>query len=83
MHRYRKKTIKALIIIMLVFLGAFLLGIHYLRKGVPIVDIGISASLINWIVVILSLLFILRVLWEISRVENAKEYEKSIVYKNF
>ena len=87
MHTYRKKTIKALIVFLILFFAAFLLGFYYLKTNEPIFNIGLPAQAINWIVVILSILFILRVLIEIGRVEHAKPYEKRVKsqesFKNF
>lgn len=83
MHRYRKKTIKALLAFLLIFAVVFGASTYYLARNVPLVNIGLSASLINGIISILSFLCILLVLVEISRVEDAKTYEKRVIYKNF
>lgn len=54
-------------VFLLLFFAVFLLGIYYLRRNSAIFEIGLSAAAIDWIVVLLSIFFILRTLIEIIR----------------
>ena len=55
---------------MLVFFVVFLIALYDLWKGIPIVDIGFPSRTINWIVMLLSAMSIVKVLLEIIYVEK-------------
>lgn len=66
---HRKKLIFGLLCLNLVFVLLFAFAFINLVHQRPIVDIGLSASAINWIVIIFSLLSMINTLFEISKVD--------------
>ncbi len=78
MHMYRKKTVMLLVALMLVFFAVFLIALYDLVKGIPILDIGFSAQTINWVVMLLSAMSIVKVIVEIAGVEGHKDFEKRV-----
>ncbi len=80
-HVYRKRTVLSLFALLLTYFLVFLYALYKLSKGSPVVDIGWQSAVINWLVIALSVIAIIRLVYEISRVEHAHAYEKRIGVK--
>ena len=74
MDTYRKKTILLLFFLLALFTAAFFASIYALNKGVALVRFGGSGPLSNWIIASLSVLSIIRIIWEINEVEHPDEH---------
>ena len=78
MHKYRIKTIKALIVMMLVLLMIFFVTLYDQYKGKAIFDIGLGYTYINYITMTMCTIAIIKAVVEITRVEHKAEYETRI-----
>lgn len=78
MHIYRKKSLQFLIFIMLVFSAVFVYALMQYNRGIPIFRIGAGHLLENLIVMGLSIVLILKTVYEIYQIEHHHEYEKRL-----
>ena len=78
MNHYRKRTIKTLVILLLVFVAIFFVSYAQFKKGILIFDLGMPNGIENLIVMFFSIAAIVKVVFEISRVEGYKAYEQII-----
>ncbi len=67
MHYYRKRTIKTLVILLLVFVAVFFVSYAQFKKGTLIFDLGMPYGLENFIVMFFSIAAIVKVVFEINR----------------
>jgi len=81
MNHYRKRTIKTLVILLLVFVAVFFAAYAQFKKGTLIFDLGMPYSLENIIVMLFSIAAILKVVFEIKGVESHKVFEQKIKLK--
>ena len=82
MHKYRKKLIYSLFIFLIIFLFTFSLGFVYLKNEKPIFDIGMPYYIVDWLIILLSVLSLLKLLLELIKIETKEEFEKRIKTKN-
>ena len=78
MHKYRKQAVLFLIGYLITFLLVFLWGMYNIAKGTEIIDVGLSAGIINWIIVAGSILAMIKVVWEIAKIETKHEFERRV-----
>ncbi len=76
MNHYRKRTIKTLIILLLVFIAVFFAAYAQFKKGTLIFDIGMPYGLENIIVMFFSIAAIVKVVFDINMVESHRTYEQ-------
>ena len=81
MNHYRKRTIKTLVILLLVFVAVFFTAYSQLKKGTLIFSLGMPNGIENLIVMFFSIAAIVKVVFEISRIENHKAFEQRIKLK--
>ena len=67
MNNYRKRTIKILVILLLVFVAIFFVAYTQFKKGILIFDLGMPNGIENLIVMFFSMIAIVKVVFEISR----------------
>jgi len=67
MHYYRKRTIKTLVILLLVFVAVFFVSYAQFKKGILIFDLGMPNGTENLIVMFFSIAAIVKVVFEINR----------------
>ena len=67
MHYYRKRTIKTLVILLLVFVAVFFVSYAQFKKGILIFDLGMPNGTENLIVMFFSIAAIAKVVFEINR----------------
>ncbi len=78
MNHYKKTTIKALLVMLVIFLFVFFLAYYNFSKGIPIFDIGMPAQSENIVVMFFSVAAILKVIYDTYNIENHLKYEKRI-----
>ena len=78
MDYYRKRTIRALVVLLLVFVVVFFATYAQFKKGTLIFNLGMPYGLENIIVMFFSIAAIVKVVFEISRVESHRDFEKRI-----
>jgi len=78
-HTYRNKVL--VILVGLLFLFALIAFYSYiqLKRNVALMDIGLSAYEENMIIIGLSLLSMLKVVYEIWKVEHPEAYERKLL----
>ena len=67
MNHYKKRTIKTLVILLLVFVLVFFISYSQLKKGILIFDLGMPNGIENLIVMFFSIAAIVKIVFEISR----------------
>jgi len=67
MNYHRKRTIKTLVILLLVFVTVFFTTYSQFKKGILIFDLGMPNGIENLIVMFFSIAAIVKVVFEISR----------------
>ena len=67
MNNYRKRTIKTLVILLLVFVAIFFVAYTQFKKGILIFDLGMPNGIENLIVMFFSMIAIVKVVFEISK----------------
>lgn len=65
---HRKKLITGLMTLQLIFLILFSLAFINLIHGRAIVNVGLSATFINWVVIVFCVISMINVLYELKRV---------------
>lgn len=65
---YRRKVISGLLTMQILFLILFALGFINLIHNTAIINIGLSATFINWVVIIFSVLSMINVIHELRKV---------------
>ena len=81
MHYYRKRIIHTLIILLVIFVFVFFVAYAQLKRGILIFDLGMPYGLENIIVMFFSIAAIVKVVFEINRVESHKAFEQRIKLK--
>lgn len=81
MHYYRKRTIKTLVVLLLVFVLVFFISYAQFKKGILIFDLGMPYGLENFIVMFFSIAAIVKVIFEINSIESHKAFEQRIKLK--
>jgi len=69
---YRKKLLITLMVLLAIFLLVFIAAILAINRGVALFSIGIPFAVENWLVIILSIIAMVRIVWEIILVEEHK-----------
>jgi hypothetical protein len=82
MHKYRRKAIYFLIGYLIVFAIILMATLWSEKKGVPIIDIGMPYSILNWAIIIMSFFGIFKVVKEIADIESHHEYENRMRSKS-
>ena len=75
MHNYRRKAIGILLILLTLFFLASVFAYAQYKRKIPILNIGLSYAEEDLIVLALSIASIVRVVYELFRVERHHEYE--------
>ena len=78
MHYYRKRIIRALIVLLVIFVFVFFVSYAQFKKDSLIFDLGMPYGLENFIVMFFSIAAIIKVVFEISRVESNKDFKKRV-----
>ncbi|MBW2976800.1 hypothetical protein KY347_05125 [Candidatus Woesearchaeota archaeon] len=78
MHTYRKKTITVLFSLLIVFLLIFTFSYIQLKRKIAVFSIGLPYYTENMLVLVLSAVSVLRVVYEIYRVEHPYIYERRL-----
>ena len=78
MHYYKKRTIKTLVVLLLVFVLVFFISYAQFKKGILIFELGMPYGLENIIVMFFSIAAIVKVVFEINRVESNKNFKKRV-----
>ena len=78
MHKYRKQSVMFLMGYLVLFFIVLLVSLFDLNKGKSFFDIGMSPVLQDIIIIIFSILAIIKVVIEITKVESHSEYEKKL-----
>ena len=81
MHYYRKRTIRTLVVLLLVFVAVFFVSYAQFKKGILIFDLGMPNGIENLIVMFFSIAAIVKVVFEINRIESHKAFEQRIKLK--
>jgi len=81
MNHYRKRTIKTLVILLLVFVVVFFAAYAQFKKGTLIFDLGMPNGIENLVVMFFSIAAIVKVVFEIKGVESHKAFEQRIKLK--
>jgi len=81
MNHYRKRTIKILVILLLVFVAVFFVSYAQFKKGILIFDLGMPNGIENLIVMFFSIVAIVKVVFEINRIESHKAFEQRMKLK--
>ncbi len=64
---------------LVLFLLVFLWGMYNVVMGTNIVNIvGLGADIVNWLVIIGSVLAMAKVVWEIAKIEKHNEFEARV-----
>ncbi len=67
MNDYKKRTIKTLVILLLVFVAVFFAAYAQFKRGTLIFDLGMPNGVENLIVMFFSTAAIVKIVFEISR----------------
>jgi hypothetical protein len=78
MHTYRRRAILILHSLLLLFFIIFIFAYVQLKRDYSILNIGFSPYIENMIVIVFSFLSMVKVVFEIYRVEHHEEYEKRV-----
>jgi len=78
MNYYRKRTIKTLVILLLVFVAVFFAAYAQFKNGTLIFNLGMPNGIENLIVMFFSIAAIVKIVFEISRVESNKDFKKRV-----
>ncbi len=78
MRYYRKRIIRALIVLLVIFVFVFFTSYAQFKKGTLIFDLGMPYGLENIIVMFFSIAAIAKVVFEISSVESSKDFKKRV-----
>jgi len=78
MNYYRKRTIKTLVILLLVFVAVFFAAYAQFKNETLIFDLGMPNGIENLIVMFFSIAAIVKIVFEISRVESNKDFKKRV-----
>lgn len=78
MHKYRKQSIIFLMGYLVIFFIILLVALFDINRGAAILEIGMNPILVDIIVIVFSILAMIRVVMEITRIENHSEYEKKL-----
>ena len=81
MHTYRKRTILVLHSLLLVFFTISVFAYVQFNRQIPILNIGLSYLVDDTLILFLSFLCIIRVVYELYKVEHHHEYERRIKKK--
>ncbi len=81
MHYYRIRTIKLLFGLMGVFTLIFLIALYDQSKNTQILNLNLNFE--NYLVMIFCILAMLRVVYELYKVEKKQEYERRITSMNY
>ena len=78
MRYYRKRIIRALIVLLVIFVFVFFTSYAQFKKRTLIFDLGMPYGLENIIVMFFSIAAIAKVVFEISSVESSKDFKKRV-----
>ena len=78
MHTYRKRTILFLLSLLLVFFTISVFAYVQFNRQIPILNMGLSYQVDDTLILFLSFLCIIRVVYELYKVEHHHEYERRI-----
>ncbi|MBU4283596.1 MAG: hypothetical protein KKA61_02650 [Nanoarchaeota archaeon] len=81
MNHYRKRTIRTLVVLLLVFVAVFFVSYAQFKKGTLIFDLGMPNGIENLIVMFFSIAAIVKVVFEINRIESHKVFEQRMKLK--
>ena len=76
MDQYRTKTLYLLFIMLVVFAIVFFAALYAVGRNAAIINLGGSYQIANWIALVLSMLSIVRIIWEINEVEHPDEHRE-------
>ena len=78
MHTYRKRTVIVLLSLMFVFLLIAIFAFIQLNRNIPLLGLGFSYYTEDLLVLGLSILSMIKVIYEIWKVEHHHEYERRV-----
>ncbi len=78
MDRYRKKALYALMALLVVFSAVFISSLYGYSTGKALFDIGFPAKAQALFLMALSLVAVIKVIHEISRIESADAHKRRI-----
>jgi len=81
MHTYRKKAIIILLCLLFVFFLIFIFSYIQLKRRISILSLGLPYYAEDMTIILLSILSMLKVVYEIYRVEHRHEFERRIKSK--
>ena len=78
MHKYRRQSLVFLMGYLVLFFIVLLVSLFDLNRGTALFDIGMSPTVLDIIIIIFSILAIVKVVMEISKIEGHSEYERKL-----
>lgn len=78
MHKYRKKIIKYLFVFLILFLLSFFIAYFNFKNKKPIFNLGFGYEVEDYTIMILSVIGIIKSIFEIISIEHHHEFEKRI-----
>ena len=69
MDLYKHRGVFFLVVMMLVFAAAFFVSYSFYKSGKAILDVGLNAITIDWLVMVLSIVAIARIVFLIKDIE--------------
>ena len=78
MHTYRKKSIVVLFYLLIVFFIISIFSYVQIRRKVPILNLGLSYYTEDILILSLSVLSMIKVVYEIYEIEHHHEYERRL-----
>ncbi len=76
MHKYRKKSIVYLLILLILFLIAFFVAYLSFKNGKSVLNLGFPYEAEDYVIMILSIIGIGIVLFEIIKIETHDEFQE-------
>jgi len=78
MHVYRNKSLAVLITLLIVFMLVFVYTFVQLQREIAVFQIGLGYMTENWIIMVLSVLAMMRIVYDIYLIEHHDEYEERV-----
>lgn len=79
MDTYRRKAVKALLVVLFLFSAILLFGLFAFKNNIKIFDFGVGAKAQALFIMVLSAVAILRVIQSLADIESKEMFKKRVM----
>ena len=79
MHKYRNQVLNVLLLLLVLFSIIALYAFVHLQRKTAILNIGLDYFQENVIIIVLAILSMIKVIYEIYRIEHPSKYERRVI----